>query len=61
MPLIRLTAFLVLAAIAVSLAFYAFTKDIRYIRFAWQTLKLAVVLAVIVALFYLLERLVLIA
>jgi hypothetical protein len=61
MLLIRITAFLVLAAIAVSLAFYVFTRDIRYIRFAWQTLRLAVVLAVIVALFYLLERLVLIA
>lgn len=45
MLLIRITAFLVLAAIAVSLAFYLFTKDARYLRFAWQTFRLAAVLA----------------
>jgi hypothetical protein len=61
MLVIRLTSFLALGAIAVSLALYLITKDRRYLRFAWQTFKLALVLFVIVTLFFLLERLVLIA
>ncbi|MBM3356218.1 MAG: hypothetical protein FJY54_00610 [Betaproteobacteria bacterium] len=60
MLVLRLVGLLVLVSIAGSLAIYFFTRDRRYLTFAWRILQFAFVFLVLFAVFYLLERLVLV-
>ncbi|MBA2350723.1 MAG: hypothetical protein ACR2FI_04660 [Burkholderiales bacterium] len=60
MILIRLVVFLALSAIAMSIGFYLFKKDRRYLVFAWQVFKFSVVVLFVFLTFYALERLVLV-
>ena len=54
--------FLAFSALLVgaALAIYFFTRDKRYLQWAWQLFRFFVVLFAAVALFYIIERLVLI-
>jgi hypothetical protein len=56
---LRLAGFLSLLVIGASLVTYLITRDRRWLRFGWQTLKYSLVLALIVVAFLVLERLVL--
>jgi hypothetical protein len=60
MFVLRVLGFLVLIAIGCSLAMAAIRKDPRYVRFAWQIFKYALVLVAIVLVFLILERVVLV-
>lgn len=57
-----LRLFLILAAllIAVSGGMYLFTRKQRYLNFAWQTVRLIVVVVLVFAALFVLERYVLI-
>ena len=59
--MIILRLFLVLAALLLVLSggMYVFTRDRRYLRFAWQTVRLSVFLLLVLALLFVLERYVL--
>jgi hypothetical protein len=61
MLILRLVGALALIAIGVALVLYLFTRNRRYLRFAWRVLQFAVLLAVVVMVFYLIERLLLVA
>ena len=54
---IRLLGFLAIATIGASLVAYVLTRNRRWLRFAYQVLKLAVVVVVVLVLLYMLERL----
>ena len=56
---LRLAGFLSLLLIGASLVTYLITRDRRWLRFGWQTLKYSLVLTLIVVAFLVLERLVL--
>lgn len=56
----RLIAVLVLITIGAAVVLYVFTRNRRYLEFAWRVLQFAVVLAVVFMVLYLLERLVLV-
>jgi len=56
---LRLAGFLVLVVIGASFVTYLATRDRRWLRFGWQTLKYSLVLTLIVLAFLALERLVL--
>ena len=58
MVLVRLLLFLAIAAIAVAVVLYIFSRDRRYLRFIWQTAKLTVLILAIVLIFFAFERLV---
>jgi len=60
MLIIRLLIVVVALLLVLSGGMYLFTRDKRYLRFAWQTLRFTVFLLVIVALLYVLERFVLV-
>ena len=60
MFVLRVLGFLVLIAIGCSLAIALFKRDARYVRFAWQLFKYALVLVAIVLIFLILERIVLV-
>ena len=55
---LRAVGFLVLIAITVAVAMYVFTQDRRWLRWAWRMFAGAVAVALIVAAFLVLERLV---
>jgi hypothetical protein len=59
MLIIRLLIFIVILLLALSGGMYLFTRDDRYLRFAWQTLRFTGFLLSVVALLYVLERYVL--
>lgn len=54
---IRLLGFLAIATIGVSLLAFVITRNRRWLRFAYQVLRLSVVLGVVLVLLYMLERL----
>jgi hypothetical protein len=56
--LVRLTGVLVLLMIAVSAALFLWTRDRRYLAWAWRVLQFAAVFVVLVMILYLVERLV---
>ena len=58
MVLVRLLLFLAIAALAVAVVLYMFSRDRRYLRFMWQTVKLTVLILAIVLIFFAFERLV---
>jgi hypothetical protein len=49
---------LALAAIAIAVVLFLFTKDRRYLRFVGQVVKLTILLAAIVLIFFAFERIV---
>jgi len=57
---LRLVGFLALITIGGSLLMYVFTRNRRYVTFALQVLKYAMVMAGIVLVFLLLERVILV-
>ena len=60
MVVLRFIGFLLLITIGAALVTYLFTRNRRYLAFAWQVLKYGIVLAIIVLAFVLAERLVLV-
>lgn len=61
MIILRLFLILVALLLVWSGGMYAFTSDRRYLRFAWQTLRFSVILLLVLALLFVLERYVLVA
>jgi hypothetical protein len=60
MLVLRLVGVLVLIAIPGSLALYVFTRNRRYLTFAWRVFQFAFVFLLVFMSLYLLERLVLV-
>jgi len=60
MLVLRLVGVLVLIAITGSLALYVFTRNRRYLAFAWRVFQFAFVFLLVFMALYLLERLVLV-
>jgi hypothetical protein len=56
--LVRLLLFLSLAAIAVSVLLYLYSKDRRYLRFVGQVLKFTLVIFAVILIFFAFERIV---
>ena len=56
---LRIIGFLVVLAIGAAVALYLITQDRRWLRVAWQIFKYALIVAAVVLLFLVLERLVL--
>lgn len=54
---IRLLGFLAIATIGASLVAYVVTRNRRWLRFAYQVLRLSVVTGLVLVLLYMLERL----
>ncbi|MDQ6619835.1 MAG: hypothetical protein M3Z31_09085 [Pseudomonadota bacterium] len=61
MVVVRLLLFLALATVAGAGLFYLFTRDRRYLRFIAQVIKYTILLLVGVMLFFVFERLLLLA
>ncbi|MHB0985840.1 MAG: hypothetical protein ACYC05_09650 [Sulfuricella sp.] len=59
MLVLRLLAVLGLAAIAVSVVIFLFTRDLRYLRFAWQLFKFTLVFLLVFATLMMMGRLIL--
>ena len=53
---LRIVAFLVVILIGASLAAFVFTRERRFLRFAWQTFKYGVLFAGVVLILFVLER-----
>ena len=60
MLVLRLIGILVLIAIAGSFALYLFTRNRRYLTFAWRAFQFGVVFLLVFVTLYALERLVLV-
>lgn len=60
MLILRFAGFLFLITIGASLAFYAFTRNRRYLNLAWRIFQYGVVFAVVFMVFFVLERLILV-
>lgn len=60
MWLLRLVGALALIAIGATLLLYLFTRNRRYLTLAWRVFQFALVFAVVVMLFYVVERLLLV-
>lgn len=60
MLVVRLVGVLVLIAIAGSLALYLFTRNRRYLTFAWRVFQFGFVFLLVVMALFVLERLVLV-
>jgi hypothetical protein len=56
--LVRLLLFLALAGIGVAVVLFVFTRDRRYLRFIGQVVKLTILLAAVVLIFFAFERVV---
>ncbi len=61
MVLVRLLLFLAISTIVVAGVLYVFTKDRRYLRFIVQAIKYTIYLLAGVLVFYLFERLLILA
>jgi hypothetical protein len=61
MLILRLTLFLIALLLVLSGGMYLFTRNRRYLRFAWQTVRFAIFLIVLFGLLFVLERYVLVA
>jgi hypothetical protein len=57
---LRIVGFLVVVTIGASLVTYLLTRNRRYVTFAWQVLKYGMLMAIIVLVCLLFERLVLV-
>jgi hypothetical protein len=60
MILLRLVFILTALTLVLSGGMYVFTRDRRYLRFAWQVLRLTVYLLLVFALLFIVERYVLV-
>lgn len=60
MWLLRLVGALALITIGATLLLYLFTRNRRYLTVAWRVFQFALVFAVVVMLFYVVERLLLV-
>lgn len=60
MLILRLLILLVALLLVLSGGMYIFTRNRRYLDFAWQTIRFTIVLLLVFALLYLLERYVLV-
>ncbi len=60
MVILRLFILLVALLVVVSGVLYLFTRDRRYVDFAWQTLRFTLLLLLLFVLLYLVERYVLV-
>lgn len=54
--LIRLALLLSALLIVTSFATYLFTRDVRYLRFAWQVVRFMLIVVLVFGVLYLLER-----
>lgn len=61
MILVRLLIFFVLVTVGAAGVLYLFTRNRRYLTFAWLVLKFAFVFVLVLAVLFVLERLILIA
>ena len=59
MFVLRLFVYLGLIAIVVAVAMFLFTRDVRYLRFAWQIFKFSVVFLLVFAVLLMMGRLIL--
>ena len=59
MLILRLFLVLVTLLLVLSGGMYVFTRNRRYLKFAWQTLRFAVLLLLVFAVLFVLERYVL--
>jgi len=59
MLILRLVLILAALLMVLSGGMYVFTRDRRYLKFAWQTLRFTVLLLLVFALLFVLERYVL--
>lgn len=59
MLILRIFLLLVTLLLVLSGGMYVFTRDRRYLRFAWQTLRFTVILLLVFVLLFVLERYVL--
>lgn len=59
MVLLRLIGILAVIAISLGLVLYLFTRNRRYLTFAWRVFQFGIVFAMVFMAFYVLERLVL--
>jgi hypothetical protein len=60
MVVLRLVGVLLLITIGAALGLYLFTRNRRYLTFAWRVFQFAVIFLVVLMAFYVLERLVLV-
>ena len=60
MLILRLFTVLVALLLVLSGGMYVFTRNRRYLKFAWQTLRFSVLVVLVFALLFVLERYVLI-
>ena len=60
MLILRLIIVLVALLLVLSVGMYLFTRNPRYIEFAWQTVRFTILLLSVFALLFLLERYVLV-
>lgn len=60
MVVLRLVGALALITIGAALAFFLFTRNRRYLSFAWRVFQFAVIFLFVLAALYVLERLVLV-
>lgn len=61
MLILRLALILVILLLVLSGGMYIFTRNRRYLRFAWQTVRFTALLLLVFVLLYVLERYVLVA
>ncbi len=61
MLILRLALVLVTLTLVLSGAMYVFTRNRRYLKFAWQTVRVTVLMIVVFSLLFVLERYVLVA
>ena len=61
MLVLRLVGILVLIAIVGAIALYLFTRNRRYLTFAWRVFQFAFIFLLVFMALYVLERLVLVA
>jgi len=57
--LLRLFVYLGLIAIVVAVAMFLFTRDVRYLRFAWQIFKFSLMFLLVFAILLMMGRLIL--
>ena len=60
MIVLRFVAVLTLLAVALAFGLFFYTRDRRYLTWAWRTVQFAFVVAIVAMVLYVLERLVLI-
>lgn len=60
MLILRLFLILVTLLLVLSGGMYVFTRNRRYLKFAWQTLRFAILLLLVFAVLFILERYVLV-